>query len=58
MYFYVPAICMTPMTGGIATAEKDRHITLPRLSKGGKTPGVPVDGIVGMTVQIGRGGLF
>jgi len=48
---------MTPVTRGIAAAEKNRHIPLSRLCKSGGTPGVPMDGVIRMAPQIGRRGL-
>jgi hypothetical protein len=45
---------MTPVAGGVADRDKDRQTELLCASKGIIIEGVPIDGIVGVLLQIWR----
>ena len=46
---------MAPMAGGVADGQEDRLVFLTRLLKRFLAPRIPVDGVIGVLPQIGRG---
>ncbi len=46
---------VAPVAGGVADRDEQRHIALAGARQRGRPPGQPVDGIVGVLAQVGRG---
>ncbi len=46
---------VTPMARGVTDAQVNRLVLIPRTRKGFRPPGIPVDGIVRMLLQVGAG---
>jgi hypothetical protein len=49
---------VTPVTGGVADAQKDRFVLAPRSFKGLIAPRIPLDWIVGVLQQIRAGFVY
>ena len=48
----LPLHDVAPVAGGVADGQQDRLVLGPRLLKGLRSPGIPVDGVVGVLDQI------
>gem|GEM_PF-3361500 len=49
---------MAPMAGGVTDAEQDWNIAPLRFLMGFRSPGPPIDGLVGMLSQVKRAGIL